>query len=49
MGVSRKLNAYPTNIKPKIEYLRALIFEVVRDDGIEDLSRGAWWHLSIWR
>lgn len=43
MNTSEKLNSYPPPVKKKLAYLRKLIFDVAREDGIDDLEETLKW------
>ncbi|MFS4491540.1 DUF1801 domain-containing protein [Maribacter sp. 2308TA10-17] len=42
-SVELKFNAYPKEIKPKLNYLRKLILEVANEDSIEELEETLKW------
>ena len=44
MDVSEKFAAYPDHVRPALEYLRSLIFEVARENGMDDLKETLKWN-----
>lgn len=43
LNVKSKFDTYPNEIKPQLETLRQLIFDVAKDNGIEDLTESLKW------